>query len=116
MRKIPMSEQKRKAPAATVAKHGKVSGKAEVKPAATEEAADVQGAPKAAEEAAVSDQELTVARQAGYTASQRGTPSRPPLGYTEGEAKAWYAGYKEHANPNARASVNDVAKGYRGDY
>lgn len=65
---------------------------------------------------------LDQAYEAGYLASQRGTPNRPPLGYTDVEVRAWYAGYKSHANPNSRRSLvkeegdGQAEDGYRKDY
>lgn len=59
---------------------------------------------------------LEQAFNAGYKASQNGTPIRPPAGYTDVEVRAWYAGYKQHANPNSRGSVDGIETGYRKDY
>jgi hypothetical protein len=101
---------------------GKVKGAATVTPKA--EAPPAPEKPLATEEE-VSRQKvgdiLDQAYEAGYLASQRGTPNRPPLGYTDVEVRAWYAGYKSHANPNSRRSLvegedGQAEGGYRKDY
>lgn len=101
------------------AKTGKAKGAGTVTPAkaASEEAADVQGSPVAPPvKPGEGEREHEAAWEAGLLASKRGTPSRPPLGYSDAEVKAWYAGYKSHANPNSEGRVEDIGSGYRKDY
>jgi hypothetical protein len=104
---------------------GKVKGAATVTPAAEKPPEDQATAKELATEEEVSRQKvgdiLNQAYEAGYLASQRGTPNRPPLGYTDVEVRAWYAGYKSHANPNSRRSLvegedGQAEGGYRKDY
>lgn len=110
----------KKAPTATGAKKGKVKGTATTTPkAADQEAQDVQGSPVPDTDAArdqVPDGIDKEAYQAGYDASKRGTPSLPPLTYSDDEVKAWYRGYKSHANPQNGGPVADIEGGYRGNY
>lgn len=108
-----MTEPK-KNPTATGAKKGKVKGSAEVTPKApSPEAEDIQGSPVAPPP---TTDEYPDAFQAGYKASQHGTPSRPPLEYSNAEVKAWYRGYKAHANPQTGGPVDGIEGGYRGVY
>ncbi len=60
--------------------------------------------------------EEQAAYEAGNLASKRGAPTRPPLGYSNAEVKAWYRGYKDHANPQKGGPVDGIADGYRKDY
>lgn len=98
------------------AKRGKVKGTATVKPATDQEAAG-SGTPVAPDAKPGEGQgEYEAAFDAGALASKRGTPSRPPLDYSDLEVKGWYAGYKSHANPQSGGPVEDIPEGYRGDY
>lgn len=93
--------EKKKSPTTTGAQRGKVKGEGTVAPAT-----------KANE----TDRDLSNAWDAGHLASQRGAPTKPPLGYSDAEVKAWYAGYKAHANPQTGEPVEGITEGYRKDY
>lgn len=101
-----MTESK-KAPTGTAAKRGKIRGTAQV--TSKEDLAPL-------EKPGEGPEEEKLAYEAGQLASKRGTPSRPPLGYSNAEVKAWYAGYKAHANPQTGGPVEGIEGGYRRDY
>lgn len=90
----------KKTPTPTRAETGKVSGTGTVAPT----------------EKAGGEEAISAAWEAGNLASKRGTPTRPPLGYSNAEVKAWYAGYKAHANPQTGTRVEDIEGAYRGSY
>lgn len=115
------------------AKTGKVKGTGAVTPKAQETSSEepkasendsVQAspAPDAQAQAAqpvdnrASTDEFPEAYEAGWKASAHGTRNRPPLEYSDDEVRAWYRGYKAHANPNAEQPVADIQKGYRENY
>ena len=56
------------------------------------------------------------AYEAGRRASETGAKGVPPAEYNGIEVRAWYEGYKSHANPNAEGQVKGIDKGYRSKY
>lgn len=92
------------------AKRGKIKGTATVTP--KDEAPALAPETKPGEGQA----EYDAAFEAGVLASKRGSPGRPPLGYSQLEVKGWFAGYKHHANPQSGGPVEDIDSGYRKDY
>lgn len=106
------------------AKTAKVKGTGTVTPKASED----DKAPASPEASAVAEEAEQVvdngastdehpeAYQAGWAASVHGAKGRPPLEYSDEEVRAWYRGYKAHANPNAETPVAGIQAGYRQDY
>ena len=106
---------------------GKVKGQGEVKPAnlarVDEKTANLaKGHGEGAEtfkegvNAAKAAEGFDAAYAAGRRASETGAKGVPPAEYNGIEVRAWYEGYKSHANPNAEGQVKGIDKGYRDKY